>query len=150
MERGEAPWVRTSWLKSQAGRVVNVEAPVGGRVERVYVVEQQLVRSGELLVALDHREIDLQLENAATDLAQALFAAGLFDCGALAAIGELPATVRQAHSRYLQAGLHACVHRFLAEIRSPVGGRVVRCRIRQGELVASSEAIVSIETAGGA
>src|SRR5258708_29706614 len=63
---------RPRWLRaSQArvdGQVVEVTANIYGRVGCVLTSEDQIVEKGDVLVELDHRQLDRNLEAAAIEL----------------------------------------------------------------------------------
>jgi multidrug resistance efflux pump len=67
---------RQGWLKAVEARIDGqvVEVPAGKHelVDRVLIAEGQLVKKGELLVELDHRELDRRVEAAATELDRAV------------------------------------------------------------------------------
>jgi membrane fusion protein, multidrug efflux system len=49
------------------GHVMSVAARVSGQVERVYVRDNQMVKEGDLLVELDHSELDARVDAAKAD-----------------------------------------------------------------------------------
>jgi membrane fusion protein (multidrug efflux system) len=53
------------------GRITHVAPRVGGQVIRVHVQDNQLVEVNQLLIELDHRDLDARLEAARADLAAA-------------------------------------------------------------------------------
>ncbi len=75
---------RSRWLRaSQArvdGQVVEVTANIYGRVGCVLTSEDQIVEKGDVLVELDHRQLDRNLEAAAIELKLAV-AASMTACG---------------------------------------------------------------------
>ncbi len=146
---------RQGWLRAMEaridGQVVEVTASMHGRVDRVLISEDQLVEKGDLLVELDHRELDRRIDTAAAELERALvasLAAGGLPVpvsgqrpGVLSRL-ELPASpqVTRARARYLTARMN----RLNAEMRAPVAGRVIARSVRLREHTALSQPLVSI------
>ncbi len=119
---------QTRWLSATearvVGRIVRVNARSEGAVARVNVAPGQLVSDRELLIALDPRELDRRIAEAAAELARA-------------------ATRPQlsfAHRRYVLAHLH----RAHAEVRAPSAGRVLALRVRPRQVVTFAQPLVSI------
>jgi multidrug resistance efflux pump len=145
-----AGWLRASEARID-GQVVEVTANMQGRLNRVLVAEAQLVQKGELLVELDHRELDRKIDAAAAELDPALVASLAAGGCPVPASGqrpgvfsrvELPASPRviRARARYL----HARINRLNAEVRAPVAGRVIARGVQPREYIALSQPLVSI------
>ncbi len=81
---------------------VQVSAEVAGRVAAIHVDFGQSVRKGQVLVELDRRELQLQLERARAALAQALARIGL-DPSREEVIPETTPAIRQAQAAYEDA-----------------------------------------------
>ncbi len=146
---------RQGWLNAVEaridGQVVEVTASMHGRVDRVLVVEDQLVQKGDLMVELDHRELDRSIDAATAELERALVASLPAGGWPVPASGhrpsvlsrlELPASpqVTRARARHL----HARMNRLNAEVRAPVAGRVIARRAQPREYTALSQPLVSI------
>lgn len=144
------PWLRA--LDSRIdGQVVTVTASMQGRVDRVLISDGQLVEKGELLVELEHGELDRKVEAAAAELDQALVES-------MAAQGGPEAAGRQilsVHSRLEFASspqilrargryLHARLDRLNADVRAPVSGRVLARSVQLREYTALAQPLVSI------
>ena len=128
------------------GQVVTVSPLIRGSVDRVLVVENQLVGKGALLVELDHGEIDRTI---AVSSAQ-------FDAASLGSVaGQAPGraggpedaavpseSVRRsrARNRYLLARLW----RLNADVVAPVDGRVIGIEARPRELVGIAQPLVTL------
>jgi multidrug resistance efflux pump len=118
--RSRSRWVQAIEARVE-GQVVEVTPSMYGRVERVLIEEGRLVAKGEILVELDHRQLDRNLAVAREALAD-------------------EADRLRARGRYLIARLN----RSSAEVRAPVAGRVLVCGVRQGEYPALAQTLVSI------
>jgi RND family efflux transporter MFP subunit len=81
---------------------VQVSAEVAGRVAAIHADFGQRVRKGDVLVELDKRELQLQLERARAALAQALARIGL-DPSREEAVPETTPAIRQAQAAYEDA-----------------------------------------------
>jgi len=133
------------------GQVVTVSALIRGCVERVLVVENQLVEKGDLLIELDHRELDRQIAAFSAEFDAALVAwvrehmatcaGGLLEDGGVSSESMRPSPEeRRAHNRYLLA----CLRRLDADVLAPVDGRVIGAPLRPGELVGIAQPLVTI------
>jgi len=146
---------RPGWLKAVEaridGQVVEVTASMHGRVDRVPITEDQLVEKGDLLVELDHHELDRRAEQAAADLDRALIesmaangpsgAAGRREQVVLSRVEFASSTdLLRARGRYLQARLN----RLNAEVRAPVAGRVLARKVQPREYTALAQTLVLI------
>lgn len=81
---------------------VQVSAEVAGRVAAIHADFGQRVRKGDVLVELDKRELQLQLERARAALAQALARIGL-DPSREEVVPETTPAIRQAQAAYEDA-----------------------------------------------
>lgn len=146
---------RPGWLRASEaridGQVVEVTPNMHGRIEQVLVAEDQLVEKGDLLVELDHRELDRKLDAAAAELERALVATLAAGVGPVPASGQRPGVLSRvelppspqttrARARYL----HARMNRLNAEVRAPVAGRVIARSVQPREYTALSQPLVSI------
>jgi multidrug resistance efflux pump len=122
------------------GEIVQVRADMNGMVERVLVAKGQLVQKDDLLVELDHRELDERIAAAAAALDRALTKRNPGDVSS--ARVEVPASIEVYRAR--AAYMRARVNRLEAEVRAPVAGRVLRGSVLPGGHVGVSEALVSI------
>src|SRR5882724_10920198 len=133
------------------GEIVQVRAKMNGVVERVLVAKGQLVEKDDLLVELDHCELNRRIAAAAAalDLALANSRArarkspqAARNPGGVSASAELPASIEVHRAR--AAYMKARVNRLETEIRAPVAGRVLGRRVLAGGYVGVSEPLVSI------
>jgi membrane fusion protein (multidrug efflux system) len=85
------------------GRVVNVAARVTGQVTKVLVLDNQAVKTGELLVELDHAELDARVEVAQADLASAKAALASAESQLALTERNTEATIKQARGGITQA-----------------------------------------------
>jgi multidrug resistance efflux pump len=137
--------IRPRWIRAADaridGQIVGVTAGMYGRVERVCATAGQLVEAGDLLVELDHRELDRRIEVAADELARPIDAARSGGNGVLSRV-EIPPSpdARRAQGRYMVARMQ----RAKAEMRAPITGRVLEVRARPGEHVALAQPVASI------
>lgn len=85
------------------GRIANVAPRVAGQVLKVLVKDNQLVHEGDVVVELDHADLDAKLEAARADVASA--EAGLANAQAQLALTEANtgANLRQAKAGVTQA-----------------------------------------------
>jgi multidrug resistance efflux pump len=139
-----APSFRPRWIRATEaqveGQVVTITAGMYGRVERIGAVEGELVTKGQLLVELDHRQLDRNIEVAAAALAQAEDDAGI-GRGVRTAAEPVPlAALRRVQGRYTIARMQ----RARAELYAPVAGRVLGIRVRPGDHVTLAQPLVSI------
>ena len=121
------------------GEIAQVRADMNGVVERVLVAKGQLVQKDDLLVELDHRELDERIAAAAAALDRALTNR---NPGDVSARFEVPASIKVHRAR--AAYMRARVNRLEAEVRAPVAGRVLRGSVLPGGHVGVSEPLVSI------
>jgi multidrug resistance efflux pump len=133
------------------GEIVQVRAKMHGVVERVLVAKGQLVEKDDLLLELDHCDLNRRIAAAAAalDLALAKSREGARksspaarNSGRLSAPVELPASIEVHRAR--AAYMKARVNRLETEIRAPVAGRVLRRSVLPGGYVGVSEPLVSI------
>jgi multidrug efflux pump subunit AcrA (membrane-fusion protein) len=126
------------------GQLVGLFASMQARVERVLAREYQLIAQGDVLIVLEHRELDAQLKAAAADLPSAPLAGRSSRAGrvgpftlsqAHAILGNgsqkavldrvepapMPARARKARQAYRLASLK----RDTTNLRAPVAGRVI-------------------------
>ncbi len=148
------------------GHVVGLFASMQARVERVLAREDQLVAQGDVLVVLEHRELDAQLKAAAADVpcAPAAPLAGrgsrtgrvgpftlsqahaiLGNCSQKAVLDRvepapMPARARKARQAYRLASLK----RDTTNLRAPVAGRVIRRAVEPGQLVDPLRPLVTL------
>jgi multidrug resistance efflux pump len=127
------------------GHVLGLFACMQARVERVLAREDQLIARGEVLVVLEHRELDARLEAAGADLPSAP-AAPLEGRGSRT--GRIrPVTLSQAHA-ILGSGSQphrlASLNRDRTHVRAPVAGRVIRRAVVPGQLVDPSRPLVTL------
>ncbi len=127
------------------GHVVGLFAWMQARVERVLAREDQLIAQGDVLVVLEHRELDGRLEAAGADLPSAP-AAPLE--GRSSRTGRIrPVTLSQAHA-ILGSGSRpyrlASLNRDRTNVRAPVPGRVIRRAVVPGQLVDPSRPLVTL------
>jgi multidrug resistance efflux pump len=133
------------------GEVVQVRAEMAGVVERVLVAKGQLVEKDDLLVELDHCELNRRVAAAAAALDRALAKSraratksspAARNPGGVPAPVELPASIEVHRAR--AAYMKARVHRLETEIRAPVAGRILGRSVLAGGYVGVSEPLVSI------
>jgi len=120
------PWLRAVEARIE-GQVVQVTASMHGLVDRVLITEDQLVEKGDLLVELDHRELDRKVEATAVELER------------MVEFASSP-EVSRARGRYL----HARQNRLSADVRAPVAGRVLARNVQPREYTAVAQRLVSI------
>jgi multidrug resistance efflux pump len=116
------------------GEIVQVRADMHGVVERVLVAKGQLVQKDDLLVELDHRQLDQRIAATAAALDRRLTKSR--------ASVEAPASIEVHRAR--AAYMRARVNRLEAEVRAPVAGRVLGSSVLAGGHVGVSEPLVSI------
>jgi multidrug resistance efflux pump len=146
---------RQSWLKAVEarieGQVVEVTASMYGRVDRVLVTEDQSVEKGDLLVELDHRELDRRVEAAVAELDRAVLESmaadgrpggvGRRQSGVLSRVEFASSPqVARARGRYL----HARLNRLNADVRAPVAGRVIARSVQPRDYAALAQRLVSV------
>ena len=133
------------------GEIVQVRAKMHGVVERVLVAKGQLVEKDDLLLELDHCDLNRRIAAAAAalDLALAKSREGARksspaarNSGRVSAPVELPASIEVHRAR--AAYMKARVNRLESEIRAPVAGRVLGRSVLAGGYVGVSEPVVSI------
>ena len=133
------------------GEIVHARARMHGVVERVLVGKGQLVEKDDLLVELDHCELNRRIAAAAAalDLALAKSRArasksspAARNPGGVSARAELPASIEVHRAR--AAYMKARVNRLETEIRAPVAGRILGGSVLAGGYVGVSEPLVSI------
>jgi multidrug resistance efflux pump len=122
------PWLRAVDARID-GQIVEVITKMRGRVDRVLIAENQLVEKGDLLVALDPRELDLKVGATAAEL----------DRAAVESFAPSP-EISRARRRYL----HARLDRLNADVRAPVAGRVLARNVQPREFTALAQPLVSI------
>ena len=127
------------------GHVVSLFAWMQARVERVLAREDQLIAQGDVLVVLEHRELDARLEAAGGDVPSPP-AAPLE--GPSSRAGRIrPVTLSQAHA-ILGTGSRpyrvASPNRDRTHLRAPVAGRVIRRAVVPGQLVDPSQPLVTL------
>jgi len=127
------------------GHVVGVFAWMQARVERVLAREDQLIAQGDVLIVLEHRELDARLEAAGADVPSPP-AAPLE--GRSSHAGRIrPVTLSQAHA-ILGSGSQpyrvASPNRDRTHVRAPVAGRVIRTAVVPGQLVDPSQPLVTL------
>lgn len=133
------------------GQVIEITARMHGRVDRVLIQEEQLIQKGDLLLELDHHELDARVESAAAELEKAI-------------VESIAATVRPAASARQRVSVHSRVQfmasseivrargareharlgRLDAEVRAPVAGRVLAQRVQLREYVTLAQPLVSV------
>src|SRR5258705_2776608 len=152
----ESPWTRDRTVRSC---VVAIAPEVAGRIVRLPVVDNQLVRRGDLLMEIDPTDYAIALRLAEATLEQARVDADnaqrearrrrplsgsaisveqgqIFDTGAVAA---------EARRRQALASVdRARVDLERTQIRSPVNGWVTNLQARQGDYVNVGHAEISI------
>ena len=133
------------------GEIVQVRAGMEGVVERLLVTKGQLVQKDDLLVELDHRELDQRITAAAAALDRALTKSRARapksspvarNPGNVSASVELPVSIEVHRAR--AAYMRERMNRLEAEVRAPVAGRVLRSSVLAGGCVGVSEPLVSI------
>jgi len=152
----ESPWTRDATVRSY---VVTIAPEVAGRIVRLPVVDNQLVRRGDLLMEIDPTDYAIALRLAEATLERAQVAADnaqrearrrrplsgsaisveqqqIFDTGAVAA----EASRRQTLARVDRAR----VDLERTQIRSPVNGWVTNLQARQGDYANVGHAEISI------
>jgi len=135
----EHRWLRSIEARIE-GQVVEVAASAHGRVERIAVAEGALVERGELLVELDHRQLDSTIAAASGELAQAMDGQGR-PANILERIELAPSPeVARARKRLMLARLQ----RVNAEVRAPVGGRVLSVKAQPREYLSLAQPLVAI------
>lgn len=135
----DARWLRAGDARVE-GQLLQVTAGAGGRVERVLVSPNQLVKKDQTLVTLDARDLDREVERAAARLAHAA-AASAAGRGTLSRLELGPSPeIANARMRYALAR----VARSNAGIRAPSSGRVVATAVRPGDVVSARQPLVSI------
>jgi multidrug resistance efflux pump len=145
------------------GQLVGLFASMQARVERVLAREYQLIAQGDVLIVLEHRELDAQLKAAAADLPSAPLAGRSSRAGrvgpftlsqAHAILGNgsqkavldrvepapMPARARKARQAYRLASLK----RDTTNLRAPVAGRVIRRAVEPGQLVDPSRPLLTL------
>jgi len=171
-----APWVRTVAIESAAAPALVLsgtvrarqETPVafqlGGRIVNRHVQAGQTVRAGQLLFALDPRDVATQEQSATAQLAaaeaalanalnererqQALVAQGFVSAQSL---DRLELAVRQAQSQREAALAVAAQTRHLrayTEIRAPRDGVIVDVMAEAGQVVNAGQALATLALAG--
>jgi len=147
------------------GHVVGVFAWMQARVERVLAREDQLIAQGDVLIVLEHRELDARLEAAGADLPSPPAAPleGRSRAGRIR-----PVTLSQAHA-ILRSGSGkavpdpvepalafaqarkarqpyrlASLNRDRTSVRAPVAGRVIHRAVVPGQLVDPSRPLVTL------
>ena len=126
------------------GDIVQVRAKMQGVVERVLVAKGQLVEKDDLLVELDHCELNRRIAAAAAALDLAL-AKSRASARKSSPVARNPGSasapeVHRARAAYMKAR----VNRLGTEIRAPVAGRVLGRRVLAGGYVGVSEPLVTI------
>jgi multidrug resistance efflux pump len=135
-----ARWLQSTEARIE-GQVVEVTAGAYGCVDRIAVAAGGLVERGELLVELDHRQLDRNVAAATAEMARALETAHPHEPAILARV-EIPPTaeVTQARKRLMLARLQ----RMNAEVRAPVAGRVLAVRARQREYLDVAQPLLTL------
>jgi multidrug resistance efflux pump len=148
------------------GHVVGLFACMQARVERVLAQEDQLIAQGDVLVVLEHRELDARLEAAGADLPSSPAAPRQ---GRSSRTGRVrPVTLSQAHA-ILRGGSRkavpdlvepapasaqarkarppyrvASLNRDRTNVRAPVAGRVIRRAVVPGQVVDPSRPLITL------
>ncbi len=146
------------------GHVVGLFACMQARVERVLASEDQLIAQGDVLVVLEHRELDAQLEAAGPDLPSAAALGGrssrpgrvrpvtlsqahaILRSGSAKAVSHLvePAPASALARKTRQPYRLASLNRDRTKLRAPVAGRVIRRAVVPGQLVDPSRPLVTL------
>jgi membrane fusion protein (multidrug efflux system) len=87
------------------GHILPVSAKVGGFADRIYVVDEQMVKAGDTLFTLDARELAIKLRQAEADLLAAEAAAKGGIAGAGARVAEAQRTAAEANLAAMKASL---------------------------------------------
>ena len=148
-------WVRAVETRID-GQVVEVTASMYGRVQRVLITENQLVEKGDLLVELDHRELDGRVEAAVAELDRAVVES-MAVYGGPGTAGwqktdlqktDLLSRVEFAASPQVSRARGRCLlarlNRLNADVRAPVAGRVLARKVQPDEYPALAQTLVSI------
>ena len=171
-----APWVRTVAIESAAAPALVLsgtvrarqETPVAfqlsGRIVSRHVQAGQTVRAGQLMFALDPRDVITQEQSASAQLAAAEAALAnalnererqqaLIDQGFVSAqsLDRLELAVRQAQSQREAALALAAQTRNLrayTEVRAPSDGVVVDVMVEAGQVVNAGQALATLALAG--
>ncbi len=85
------------------GRVASVSPRVSGQVARVLVLDNQVVKQGDLLVEIDPKDLDARLAGAQADLETARAALASAEVNLRLTRANSEATLRQAHGGLTQA-----------------------------------------------
>ncbi len=85
------------------GRVASVSPRVSGQVARVLVLDNQVVKQGDLLVEIDPKDLDAKLAGARADLETARAALASAEVNLRLTRANSEATLRQAHGGLTQA-----------------------------------------------
>jgi membrane fusion protein, multidrug efflux system len=115
------------------GRITHVAPRVVGQVIRVHVQDNQLVEPGQLLVELDHGDLDAKLEAVRADLAAARAAHESAEAQLLLTLKTVEANQRQASGGVRQASAGVITSGAnIAQARADVAS--ARARFNQSEL----------------
>jgi multidrug resistance efflux pump len=148
------------------GHVVGLFACMQARVERVLAREDQLIAQGDVLVVLEHRELDAQLGAGGADLPSAQLeplegrssrtarvrpvtlaqAHAILRSGSRKAVPDLvePAPPSAQARRARQPYRLASLNRDRTKVRAPVAGRVIRRAVVPGQVVDPSRPLVTL------
>lgn len=143
------PYVSTDDARVAATLVRVAPEAIGGRVIKMAVTEGDRVKKGDVLVELDHRITDSQLQKAK---AKATLAAhDLRRISQLVAHGGLPQKdldIAKANSDTAEADLKlAEVAQENTNIRSPVDGIVIQKSTEEGNIVEPGQTVVTVSDA---
>lgn len=128
-----------------AGEVTQVTASAYGSVARVQVAEGDLVHRQQLLVELEHRELDHDVNLAAVELARVLGAPAATGGPAYAQASGAPSRAEHPDPGLVQVRYSlAQLRRSQADVRAAVAGRVLDLHVGPGDFVAPGQPVVSI------
>jgi multidrug resistance efflux pump len=126
------------------GQVVTVSPLIRGSVDRVLVVENQLVEKGALLAELDHRELDRRIAASSMELDAALPGTVRERAPARPGDGAAEALDDVRGWRSRNSYLLARLCRLNAEVVAPVDGRVIDIALRPRDVVGIAQPVVTL------
>jgi RND family efflux transporter MFP subunit len=151
-----APWTRDGRVRAD---VIEVAPDVAGIVDRVAVVDNQQVATGDLLFTIDRKRYQLALDQsqANVDRATAAVAQAERDWARASKLGavaisaasleqyRLTLTTAQADLRAAQAALAiAQLNLERTEVRAPAPGNVTNLQLRHGDYAQAGNPVVAV------